>query len=146
MERSARTRIFTAAVLAVVFGAGTLLGVALSRSLGANPPDPVATAAADSSARPRRMPMYMKVDPTEEQRVKMDSIVKQSHEAMRALTKEFHQQYDPRYEALITQTRAAIRAVLTPEQVVKYDSLVVESDRRHAEQRSNERGSRDSRE
>ena len=64
---------------------------------------------------------------------------------MRALTKEFHQGYDPRYEdlrkeyeekygprydSLIASTRAAMRKVLTPEQAEKWDSLIARLDAR----------------
>jgi Spy/CpxP family protein refolding chaperone len=143
MEKSVRTRLFTAAVLVIVFGTGLVSGMALSHGMAAEPEDAVAARppATDSTGRSHREPMYEQVGPTEAQRVRIDSIVKQNHEAMRALTKEFHQAFDPRYENLVTGTRAAIRSVLTPEQAMKYDSLLAASDRRRAE-----RGARGNRE
>ena len=39
MEKNARTRLVTALVLAVVFGSGALLGMAVDRSLEAEPAD-----------------------------------------------------------------------------------------------------------
>ena len=160
MEKSSRTRLLTAAVLVVVFGAGILLGMALS---GEAPPETETASTAqrtDPSGRTRRVPVYMQVNPTEAQKATLDSLMKKNHEAMRALTTEFHQEFDPRYDALnkeyrskygprydsiISGTRAAIRKVLTPEQVVTYDSLIARLDSTRAadRRRGGDRGSRD---
>ena len=178
MEKTARTRLLTAAVLVVVFGAGIVLGMAVI------PREPTTTATADSAAtasrqgadsagRRHRPPLYMQVDPTPEQKVKLDSLLQENREAMRALTREFHAQYDapadslraeldslrekfgrkyqPRYDSLIAGTRAAMRAVLTPEQAEKWDSLIARADSARAradsaraeDRRRGERGSRD---
>jgi Spy/CpxP family protein refolding chaperone len=155
MERSARTRLFTVVVLAVVFGAGIVLGVAIGhRDAGIK----VATAAADSTAhtqnadsagRRHRQPMYMQVNPTPEQKAKLDSILKVYRDSMQVLTHQFHQDYDPHYDslqasmdslrttyhkkydprmqAIFAEARAAIRAVLTPEQETKYDSILAKA-------------------
>jgi Spy/CpxP family protein refolding chaperone len=152
MERSARTQLFTVVVLAVVFGAGIVLGIAIGhRGAGAR----VATASTDSSVarqnvdsagRRHRTPFYMQVDPTPEQKVKLDSILKVYRDSMEVLTRQshveydphfdslrvridslraaYHRKYDPRQQALFAKARAAIRAVLTPEQVTKYDSIL----------------------
>jgi Spy/CpxP family protein refolding chaperone len=151
MEKSARTRLFTAVVLVAVLGAGVVLGMALR---GGTPPTAASAEGsrqdADSAGRTRRQPLYMQVDPTDAQKAKLDSILKQNHDAMRALTREFHQEFDPRYDSLnkeyrakygprydslIAATRAAIRQVLTPEQVEKWDSLIARSDSVRAEER-----------
>jgi Spy/CpxP family protein refolding chaperone len=160
MEKSARTRLLTAVVLVAVFGAGVVLGMALH---GGTPPTAASVASSsqdtDSAGRPRRQPLYMQVDPTDAQKAKLDSILKQNHDAMRALTREFHQEFDPRYDSLnneyrakygprydslIAGTRAAIRKVLTPEQVEKWDSLIAKADSARAEdRRRGDRGSGD---
>lgn len=171
MERSARTRLFTVVVLAVVFGAGIVLGVAIGhRGTGTR----VAVAAADSAApaqnadsagRRHRQPLYMQVDPTPGQKVKLDSILKVYRDSMQVLTHQFHQdydphfdslqaamdslratyhkKYDPRMQAIFAEARTAIRAVLTPEQEAKYDSIMARADSLRAQaDRNRRRGDR----
>lgn len=137
MERIARTRIVTVLVLAVVFGAGVLLGLAVNRSLEAGPPEE--TAAAEEAPRERRVPLYERVGPDEEQSILIEAIMKDFREAMRALHAEFREAYNPRYDALVRDTREAIKGVFTPEQAMAYDSLIAESERRRAERGSRER-------
>ncbi len=127
MERVLRTRLFAGVVLAVVFGAGVLLGLALDQG------GPGPTADRGRGDDSHRTPTYMQVHPTDQQKVLIDSIVRKDRAAMRALHEEFRAEYDPRYQALIKQTRDAIKGVLTPEQAAQYDSLLAENDRRRAE-------------
>jgi Spy/CpxP family protein refolding chaperone len=145
MERSARTRLSTALVLAVVFGAGIVLGLAWQH--GRTPAQATVARAdssrmsqsSDSAGRRRRQQFYGELEATEAQQVRLDSILKQDHDSMRVLTRDFHQDYDPvsdslrhqyeqkympRYHAIVNRTRTAIRAVLTPDQLPKYDSLL----------------------
>ena len=58
---------------------------------------------------------------------------------------EFQAAYDPRYRALLQETRAAIKGVFTPEQAHAYDSLIAERDSLAAarERHRDEQGSRD---
>lgn len=137
MERIARTRLVTMLVLAVVFGAGVLLGLAADRSLEAR--QPTATAAAEEAPRQRRVPMYEQVRPDEEQTILIEAIMKDYREAMKALHAEFRAAYNPRYDALVRETREAIKGVFTPEQAIAYDSLIAEYERRRAERGSRER-------
>lgn len=155
MEKSARTRLFTVVVLAVVFGAGIVLGVALGHRQG---PTSAETAArdtgraaqsTDSAGRRHRQPLYMQVDPTPEQKVRLDSILKVFRDSMQVLTNQFHQDYDPHYDslraemdslraryhkkydprrhAIFVKAMDAIKAVLTREQEVKYDSILAKA-------------------
>lgn len=137
MEKTLRTRLTTALVLAAVFAAGLFMGVAVDRSVAATPV--VADVPADSNAAPaRRVPMYEQVGPDEAQKVLIDSIVGEYRASMKTLHAEFRAAYNPRYQALVDSTRASIKGVLTPEQAQAYDSLVADYERRRAE-----RGSRD---
>jgi hypothetical protein len=138
MERILRTRVVTGLVLAVVFGAGVVLGLAADRSLIAEPGAEMADArtGADSTAQSRRRPLYEQVAPTEEQKVRIDSIVDEYRSAMKALHAEFRAAYNPRYDALVAGTRTAIRGVLTTEQARAYDSLVADYERRRSERSS----------
>jgi Spy/CpxP family protein refolding chaperone len=139
MEKDARTRLVSALVLAVVFATGAVLGLAVDRSLQAGP----VQGGGDETVgeRERRRPMYEQVGPSERQMVAIDSIVDEHRNKMKALHAEFRSAYNPRYQALVEETRQAIKGVLTPDQAVAYDSLLAERDRRRAE-----RGSRENRE
>ena len=132
MDKLLRTRLITALVLVVVFGSGVMLGMAADRSM-------VAAPAAESDRRDepetegRRRPLWEQVGPSEAQKITIDSIVSEYRTAMKALHAEFNAAYDPRYSALLEETRAAIKGVLTTEQARAYDSLAAERDRQHAE-------------
>ena len=139
MDRLLRTLLTTALVLTVVFASGLMLGLALDRSLVATPAH-VARSEEDAPDE-RRTPMYEQVGPSEAQKIVIDSIVQEYRTAMKALHAEFRAAYDPRYRALVDETRGAIKGVLTPEQAHAYDSLAAERDRQRAE-----RGSREDRE
>jgi len=152
MEKLARTRLVTVGVLVVVFGSGFVLGMAMDRSLTAQPvaaAEVAGDAAAEDGSREeaprgrderrgRRLPMWEQVDPTADQRIRIDSIIEWQRESMESLHREFNAAYDPRYRALIVETREAIKRALTPEQAQAYDSLVAEFDRRRAERDRND--------
>lgn len=145
MDKLLRTRLVTVVVLAAVFGAGFLVGAATDRSLATTPAaDEPRTEDQEGSTEPRKA-MYEQVGPTAEQKIVIDSIVDEYRTAMRALHAEFQAAYDPRYRALLQETRAAIKGVLTPAQVHAYDSLIAERDSLAAarERRRNEQSSRD---
>ena len=126
MERVVRTRLFAGVVLAVVFGAGVVLGLAIDQNPGPR-------GDRGRGEETHRTPTYMKVDPTEQQKTQIDSILRKDRAAMRALHEEFRAEYEPRYQALVKQTREAIKSVLTPEQAAKYDSIHAEYDRKRSE-------------
>lgn len=137
MEKVLRTRMMTTLVLAAVFSAGLLVGVAADRSLAASAA--VAETTADSNAAPaRRVPMYEQVGPDEAQKILIDSIVGEYRSSMKLLHAEFRATYNPRYQALVDSARTSIKAVLTIEQAQAYDSLVADLERRRAERGSRE--------
>lgn len=139
MERMLRTRLMTGLVLVVVFGAGVVLGFAADRSVVAAPvPEAASADSAQRSARPRRHALYEQVEPTDEQKVRIDSILREHREAMKALHAEFRASYNPRYHALIEATRTAIKGVLTPAQAQAYDSLLVDYEKKRAARPSRE--------
>ena len=143
MEPGSRIRLASAAILIVVFGAGTLLGVAWDRSLSADTTEGVNAEAGEEKGgkeRRRRTPMYEQVGPTPGQKVLIDSIVEHHRDAMQRLHEEFREAYNPRYRALIHDTRDAIKGVFTPEQAAAYDSLLAERDRSRRERESRKDG------
>jgi len=138
MEKAPRTRLITALLLAVVFGSGLVVGLAVDKNLVAGPAEATAAEESDSTER-RRVPMYEQVGPNETQKASIDSIVREHREGMKTLHREFREAYDPRYRALLEETRLAIRGVFDPEQATAYDSLLAEYERRRRERRDEDR-------
>ena len=162
LERSTRARITTALVLFLVLAAGIVLGVALDRRLEArdvigedlrrprgrpdmegrsrgfdprsrdssqfhNPYQP-----GESSQR-RSSLIVEQVGLSEAQKEQVDSIVVYYRAQMRSLHDEFDEAYMTRYREIMQMTRDEIKAILTAEQRMAYDSLLVERDRRRVE-------------
>ena len=144
MRHGSRTRLVTAVMLAVVFASGVLLGLAADSSLGAEPPEVAAERAGvekrDGELRPRTR-MYEQVGPSVDQKVLIDSIVKNHRARMDALHEAFRTAYYPRYQAVIQDTRGAIKEVFSENQATEYQALLDDFDRRKAER--NEKDDRD---
>lgn len=129
-----RARLATAAILLLVFASGALVGMALDGGAEASP----ATATTEGEAvseepeQPeRRGRIFDQVNPSPEQKAKMDSIVVFHRERMRALNEEFREAYYPRFYGLIDEARVRIKQEMTAEQAAKYDSLLAEFDRKN---------------
>lgn len=160
LERSTRTRLTTAIVLFLFLGAGVVLGVALDRQLeargiigeGARSPDgrrggddrrrgfdprPRDSSRSPSETRDstRRRPSMIvdQVGLSEVQKEQVDSIVSYFRGQMRALHDEFDEAYMTRYRELNQKAREEVRAVLTDEQRMAYDSLMAEWAQRRQE-------------
>ena len=71
----------------------------------------------------------------------IDSIVKEYRTQMDGLHTEFRSAYNPRYQALIQETREVIKTVFSEEQAAEYQALLADFDRRRAER--NEKDDRD---
>src|SRR5262245_16819415 len=145
-----RVKIATVAILALVLGAGFLLGAVWDRKLDAEPAVASAdsTAAAPAANREGRRPIYVQVNPplTADQLAQAEVIVAHRrdnvkallaepsvdslYDAMKSAERQFKEVYDPRFRALIDTSRAAIRQIMTAEQAAQYDSLLADNDRR----------------
>ena len=144
MEHGSRTKLVTAVILAVVLGTGVMLGLVSDGSLVGPPVEEATMNDADRgrvSERRRRTPMYEQVGPTEAQGVLIDSILEGQRQHMRLLHDEFRASYDPRYQAVIQQTREAILEGFTSEQASEYRVLLQEFDESRAQ--SDNKGNRD---
>src|SRR5688572_1236675 len=116
MEQRTRTRLVAALVLASVFASGVLLGYAADRGAA------VAVASVGSNGdapteRRRRVPVYELMNPTDDQRVVIDSIMREHRDEMNRLHADFdvaQRAYQSSYDALIQDTRDAIAAVSRP--------------------------------
>ncbi len=149
MEHGSRTRLLTALVLAVVFGAGVLLGLAADSSLRAETAEVVAaeTSGEAEPERRRRALTYPEVDPTPEQQTRIDAIVSEHRERTNALDKENRVALRGGFRAILLETREAIKGVFTPEQAAEYQRLLDERDARAAAEREDrdDRNRRDGR-
>jgi hypothetical protein len=139
MEHRTRTRLVAALVLASVFASGILLGFAADRGAAVAAASVTSDGVAPSAERPRRVPVYELMSPTDEQRVVLDSIMREHRAEMNRLHADFEvaqRAYNTSYESLIQDTRDALAAVFPPEQRAEYRRLLAENDRRRAAERA----------
>lgn len=137
MERSSRTRLVTALILAVVFGAGVLLGLAADSSFSAEAAE-VAPMSGDSAAAdpPRRQHLYERVGANESQLSHIDSIVAEHRAKTNALDEELRAEYRTGFRKILLDTREAIKGALTSEQAAEYQRLLDEWDAQAAERKN----------
>jgi hypothetical protein len=152
MEHGSRTRLVTAVVLAVVFASGVLLGLAADSNLSTEPTEVVATNSEgeEPEGERRRRYIYEQVEPTAEQQVVIDSMMKvyigsreSLQEELRKGYRELRSSYDPRYQILGEGIRSSIKDVFSEEQAAEYQTLLDDFDRRRTERNENEQDGRD---
>ena len=158
MEQGTTKRLTTVFILFLVLATGSVLGIAVDRQLearatpeeaGVSGPEASGTGAGSGANvdergdAPRRRLIVEEVGLSETQKTRVDSIVGLYRERNRLLQEELQAEmqeaYRPRYRELVAETRVEIKKVLTRDQQMAYDSLLVEHDQRRRE----ERGTRD---
>lgn len=133
-----RTRLLGMALLAATFAAGGLAGAAFERVAVARPADEAAAREVRCENGEKKGLIVDQVNPTPEQRARIDAIMERRRVQMDA----FWDGEGQRLRAIVDSTRAEVRQVLTPEQAVEYDRLVAEKRaRREAEKAAERRGS-----
>lgn len=104
MEKQQRTRLATALILALVFGTGVVLGVAVDRRAIAGAPAEGGEMAAsdegrdddDDRDRDRRQPIYEQVGTLEpDQRDRIEVVVEEYRASGRELWQEWREEYEP---------------------------------------------------
>lgn len=151
MEQGTRTRLATILILLLILATGAVLGIAADRRLETrnqsaseaslqDEAGPSGEEEAEGEESPRRRRLIVEqVGLSPEQKAQVDSIVAHYRQEMRDLQDELQvelrQAYTPRYRGLLEETREEIRGVLTPDQRMEYDSLLVEHDRRRDQRR-----------
>lgn len=123
-SRTSRTRV--ALLLAITFVAGMAAGVAADRQLRSDAPPQASKQAREDHRKDRRgggttiERFADELGLTQQQRDRIDPILEDAREGM----SELFEPVRPAYRALVDSTRARIEAVLTPEQVTQYRSLL----------------------
>jgi Spy/CpxP family protein refolding chaperone len=126
-DKGFKAKVLALLTLGLVFGSGVGLGLLWDRNLNASVPEEVRTEARDGERRTGSRSMLVEqVGLTEDQKSEIDVIVGESRRQMKALNEEFQ----PRYRAIIRETREDIKTLLTGEQRAQYDSLLAEFDAR----------------
>lgn len=139
MGQSSRTRLLTAGMLVVVFGAGVALGLVVDSELGAKPAGEVAEATETEGEpeEPRRRRIYEEVGPNESQLELIDSVIREHRARTNALDRELRAEYQVGFRSILLDTREAIKSVLTPEQAAEYQRLLDEYDAEREAEREN---------
>ena len=123
MNRDLKVRGGAAAVLVVLFAAGTAFGLAVGRTVGeagGTPGSgPLDGPLSLGPSEPSKEWIVDRLDLSPVQRIAVDSVVEHFGHRMSSLQKE----YRPRYRAIVDSASHALRALLTEEQRVRYDSL-----------------------
>ena len=156
MEKGTTTRLATVLILFLVLATGSVLGIAADRFFYAGVRDADArgdgvavegageggsegAGEAGVSSRQRGL-IVEQVGLSEDQKARIDSIVGDYRQRMRELQDELQvelrEAYTPKYRALLEETRSEIKGVLSPDQQVAYDSLLVEHDRRREQRQT----------
>lgn len=151
MEQGTRTRLATILILLLILATGAVLGVALDRRIEARSPSaseaspqdeagPSGEDEAEGEESPRRRRLIVEqVGLSSDQKTQVDSIVARYRQEMRdlhdELQAEWQEAYTPRYRGLLEEVREEIKGVLTSDQRMEYDSLLVEYDRRRDQRR-----------
>lgn len=138
MKTHARATFTTLVVLLVVFASGVLVGAAFDRAGGDERKTEEEHRESREERERRRTPMYERVGITDAQRAAIDSIMVHQRTAVRKIQREHRAAYDSAYWEVVDSTRAAILAVMNPDQRVRYDSLLTASDQRRRERESDD--------
>ena len=134
-----RTRLLGMALLAATFAAGGLAGAAFERVAFARPAEDAAAREVRCEGEGKKKGLIVdQVNPTPEQRARIDAIMERRRVQMDA----FWDGEGQRLRAIVDSTRAEVRQVLTPEQAAEYDRLVAQKRaQREAEKAAERRGS-----
>jgi Spy/CpxP family protein refolding chaperone len=132
MTTQARTKLIMWLVLVAVFVLGSVTGAALtglirSRASG--------TESHDKAMHERFEKMRTELNLTDQQTTAVRAIIEDTRNEYRALKTELR----PRFEEPRQKARTKIRALLTPEQQQKFDTMVAQHDAQRDEEQKNRR-------
>jgi hypothetical protein len=130
-----KAKLVAAAALAFLFGSGVVVGLAWDQTASAS--TPTETRRGERSERERtRYPMTIdRVGLSAVQKATVDSLYFFYGKRLSDLTTDFQ----PRFRAVMSDFRTELRQLLTEDQRVTYDSLVLEQEAGHTSRRRNNR-------
>ena len=130
-----KAKLVAAAALAFLFGSGVVVGLAWDQTASAS--TPTETRRGERSERERtRYPMTIdRVGLSAVQKATVDSLYFFYGQRLSDLTTDFQ----PRFRAVMSDFRTELRQLLTEDQRVTYDSLVLEQEAGHTSRRRNNR-------
>lgn len=129
-----KAKIVAGTALVLLFGSGVVVGFAWDQTANASTLDEVGSDERHERDGGRRRLIVDGVGLSAVQKTAIDSLVVFHRQRMSDLDTEFQ----PRYRAVIRNLREEIKQVLTDEQRVMYDELLVERDEERAARRRNE--------
>ena len=134
-ENALKAKLVAATALVFLFGSGVVVGLAWDQTLSAS--TLTETRRGERPERERtRYPMTIdKVGLSAVQKVTVDSLYFFYGQRLSDLNKDFQ----PRFRAVMGDFRAELRRILTEDQRVTYDSLVLEREAAHTLRRRNNR-------
>jgi Spy/CpxP family protein refolding chaperone len=119
-SRQRNVRLAAGAILAVTFAGGIAVGFALDRGVAQASPDRErGVVDAGPPPPPPNEWIIDRLDLDQEQRMQVDSVIAHYGSVMSDLQRE----YRPRFNEVVRSANEGVRGVLTPEQVMAYDSL-----------------------
>ena len=129
-----KAKMVAATALVLLFGSGVVVGLAWDQTATASTPEEVRRDGRSGREERTRRPMIVdRVDLSVVQKATVDSLYFYYGQQLSDLNTDFR----PRYLAVFNDFRVEIRQVLTDEQLVTYDALLLERETEHGARRRN---------
>ncbi len=129
-----KAKMVAATALALLFGSGVVVGLAWDQTATASTPEEVRRDGRSGREERTRRPMIVdRVGLSTVQKATVDSLYFFYGQRLSNLNTDFR----PRYRTVMSDFEVEIRQVLTDEQRVTYDALVLEREAQHATRRRN---------
>ncbi len=132
-ESAFKAKLVAATALVFLFGSGVVVGLAWDQTASASTPTETRSEERSERERTRRPMTIDRVDLSPVQKATVDSLYFFYGQRLSDLNTDFR----PRYRAVMSDFRVELRQVLTDEQRVTYDALVVEHEAGHTSRRRN---------
>ena len=135
MEQSAfKAKMVAATALIFLFGSGVVVGLAWDQTANASTPEEVRRSERSARGERTRRPMIVdRVGLSDVQKATVDSLYFFYGQRLSDLNTDFR----PRYRTVMSDFIVELRQVLTDEQRVTYDALVLEREAGHGGRRRN---------
>ena len=129
-----KAKMVAATAFVLLFGSGVVVGLAWDQTATASTPEEVRGDERSGREERARRPMIVdRVGLNAVQKATVDSLYFHYGQRLSGLSRDFQ----PRYRAVFDDFRVEIRQVLTDEQRVTYDALLLERETEHGARRRN---------